>query len=172
MLVVAARRLWGALVCLRRAWRADHAVLFQVPLRVALSPRSPRALTPPRLHVSVSTRPHSLFLTPPHAAHAHRCTTAASCSSSPPSPAGVSDQRDGPEVLVIPGGLASATPILAAACPEVAYWQGRRRRPVLCARLGEVRATCGLQEASRVGVRERSKCAAPRPARGSVRGRG
>ena len=56
--------------------------------------------------------------------------------SSPPSPAGVSDQRDGPEVLVVPGGLASATPILATACPEIAYWQGRRRRPVLCARLG------------------------------------
>lgn len=65
---------------------------------------------------------HAASRTPHARAQVH--TTIASCSSPPPSPAGVSDQRDGPGVLVTPGGLTSGhgfirLPMLAATISSV-----------------------------------------------------
>ena len=86
-----------------------------------------------------------------------------------PPPANVGDQRDGPEALAAPGGVASATPILTAACPEIAYRQGGAD---LCAAYGlasAVHAFGDANSASAIATSARAALASAHGGQGCVR---
>ena len=87
-----------------------------------------------------------------------------------PPPTGVGDQRDGPEVLVAPGGLASATPILTVACPEIIVYH--QSGADLCAAYGlasAVHAFGDANSASAIATSARAALASAHGGQGCVR---